>query len=87
MAFDRNSFTVLYLNQSKTPSEFGYATNDTIATVLGVGYFNDLYDIVKKNDLIKVTAAANTATPAISYVRVSNNINKVVTIVDGTDLV
>jgi hypothetical protein len=85
--FDRKNFTVLFLNQSKAPSEYGYVTDETIATVLDVGYFNDLYDILKVNDLIKVTAAANTASPVISYVRVSANAAKVVTVVDGTDLV
>jgi hypothetical protein len=75
------------MNPSKTPSEFAYVTDDTIAVVLGAGYFNSLFDVLKINDMIKVTAEANTATPTITIVRVSANTNKVVTVEDGTDLV
>lgn len=80
--FIRNNFTNVQFNQSKTPSEYAYVTSDTIATVLGNNYFNDLYDVLAVNDLIKVTASN-----AITYVKVSTNANKVVAVVDGTDLV
>ncbi len=82
MSFNRANFTSVQFNQSKTPSEYAYVTSDTIATVLGTGYFNDLYDLLLVNDLIRVTASN-----ATTYVKVSANASKVVTIVDGTDLV
>lgn len=85
MAFKRENFNVLFLNQSKAPSEYGYVTVDTMATVLAANYFNDLYDILKVNDLIRITADT-TGTPVTSYVKVSANAAKVVTIADGTDL-
>ena len=82
MSFNRANFTNVQFNQSNTPSEYAYLTTDTISTVLGTGYFNELYDILKVNDIIRVTASN-----AITFVKVSANADKVVTIVDGTNLV
>ena len=85
--FILNNFFNQYMNPSKTPSEFAYVTTDTIAVVLSEGYFNSMFDVLKVNDLIKVTANTGVATPTITMVKVSANANKVVTIVDGIDLV
>lgn len=81
MSFLRKNFTNAQFNQSTTPNEYAYVTTDTISTVLGTGYFNELYDVLQVKDLIKVTASN-----AITYVKVSANADKVVTVVDGTDL-
>lgn len=80
--FIRNNFTNVQFNQSFTPNEYAYVTTDAIATVLGANYFNDLYDVLAVNDLIKVTASN-----AITYIKVSANADKVVTVIDGTNLV
>lgn len=84
--FELKNFSNKVLNPSKAPNEFQYITDDTMAVVLGAGYFNSLFDVLKVNDLILVTAEAN-ATPVTSYIKVSANANKVVTVVDGVDLV
>jgi len=82
MAFIRDDFSVRFLNQSKTPSAFDYKTEDDLAAVTVVGYFNDIYDIVKVNDNIVATLDVD-ATPTIKVLRVSANADKVVTVVDA----
>jgi hypothetical protein len=80
MAYNKSNFTVLNFNQSTTPNRFAYLTTDAIATVLAAGYFNALYDVLAVNDTIMVTASnANT------FVKVTANAAKVVTIADGVD--
>ena len=81
MSFNRNNFTSVQFNQSKTPSEYAYVTTNNIAAVLGTGYFNALYDILKVNDIIRVTASN-----AITFTVVTANADKVVTIADGTNI-
>jgi hypothetical protein len=82
MSFIRSNFTNVNFNQSKTPNEFAYITTDTISTVLGTGYFNELYDMVAVGDIIRVHASN-----AITFTKVSANAAKVVTIVDGTNII
>lgn len=82
MSFDRNNFTSQRFNQSNTPNEYAYVTTDAIATVLAANYFNEMYDVLKVKDLIKVDAS-----DATTFIQVSANADKVVTVVDGTDLV
>jgi hypothetical protein len=84
--FELKNFACAQVNPSKCPTPYSYVTDDTMATVLGTGYFNKLFDVLKVNDLILVTSAANTGTPVISYVRVSAIANKVVTVVDGINI-
>lgn len=80
--FELKNFSNKVLNPSKAPNEFRYVTNDTKAVVLSSGYFNSMFDVLKVNDLILVTSEVN-GTPVISFIKVSKNANKVVTVVDG----
>lgn len=82
MAFKRENFTNLFLNSSEVPSEYSYKTTDAINTVLADGYFNDLYDILKVGDILKIFASN-----AVTFVQVSENTAGVVKTTDGTDIV
>jgi hypothetical protein len=52
-----------------------------MSTVLSTGYFNKLFQIVRPKDLILVTAS-----DATSYVKVTGNEDKVVTVADGVNI-
>lgn len=79
--FDDKNFTNLYFNQSKTPNKFAYKTTETIATVLAADYFNEIYSILKVDDIIEVHAS-----DASTFVKVTGNADKVVAVADGTDI-
>ena len=81
--FDREKFSVVFLNQSKTPSEFAYKTEDNLAAVLVASYFDELYDIVKVNDKINATVDV-AGTPVDRILRVTDNTDKVVTVAEVT---
>jgi hypothetical protein len=81
MSFILSNFTNTRTNPSTTPSEFAYVTTDNMSTVLSTGYFNKLFQIVRPKDLILVTAS-----DATSYVKVTGNEDKVVTVADGVNI-
>ena len=85
MAFDRKNFNVQFLNQSKTPSKYSYITTENMTAVTASGYFNELYDILKVNDMIEVTSNTQ-GTPVIEIVKVTSNASKVVAVAEGTAL-
>jgi len=74
MAFNRRVFTrivVVPVESGRNFTRYAYATDDPKAQVLAAGYFNELSNVVKKNDLIDVVADHQGAGDLVT-VRVGN---------------
>jgi hypothetical protein len=80
--FIRRNFSKTELNQSTTPNEYVYKSTDNIATILTADYFNELYDVLLVGDLIRVHCSN-----ALTFIQVSAVTGKVVTVIDGVNLV
>ena len=69
MAFDSTNFTrVGGAVQDDAHQLWAYKTEDTLATVLGDGYFDERYNQIKTGDKIAVTVVSNLGTPDEAYV-------------------
>jgi hypothetical protein len=80
--FNIRSFSNMVMNPSVNPNTFMYkSTEDTIADILVVGYFDDMHTLLQVGDLIQVFCK-----DAATYTRVTVNENKIVTLVRGEDI-
>lgn len=50
--------------ESKGINEFSYSTPDALATVIALGYFNELRDRIYKNDIIHLVSDIGSPNPA-----------------------
>ena len=83
MAFDKTNFTVYGASKAgSAASLYGYSTTDTIADANTEGYFNDLSNTLKVNDIIFITSSTG-GTPVSTICKVLSNASGVVDISDG----
>lgn len=62
MPFTLESFTELGSNSnSNSPNSWSYRTSDTLAEVVAIGYFSDIYNLLNECDLIAIAASDNTS--------------------------
>lgn len=58
MPFTLESFTELGSNSnSNSPNSWSYRTEDTLAEVVAIGYFSDIYNLLNEGDLIAISAS------------------------------
>lgn len=82
MSFERKNFARVTSQFNDKPDIWTYASNDSLADVNTAGYFDDISDIIKVNDVINVISSINT-TAVHSQVIVLSNANGIVDVSDG----
>tara|TARA_R110000765_G_scaffold65438_1_gene126948 strand:- start:140 stop:415 length:276 start_codon:yes stop_codon:yes gene_type:complete len=82
MAFLIADLSLYGQDGTDAPKQFMYTSADTAATINTSGYFDDVADRVRVNDLITVVSSTG-GTPVHSTVIVNSNTGGVVDVSDG----